>query len=220
MVLMLFRTYKQEKPVKKFSQIIAMVTPLATLFFQLAIIKKGGIYWFLIVIALSGGLSFGRTWSKSTVLFFKEQKVFGRNTVWWLAFWGMSFIFVYAMNIWGKDNGLNIAIVVMSFTTGKAVGMSSGILQEMNALLAGEAVPGVPGKEFPSAHFFCENCGAAMTVEDSFCENCGIPGSVQPIITESESTSRQQEGLMFCEHCGAQMSSQDSFCEGCGERIQ
>ncbi len=215
MVIMLIRSFRKEKSVNKISQVIAIITPAVTLAFYLIFLSKHKPGWLFIGFALCGGMIFGSIWSKYTKLYIKEQKVFGKNTVWWLAFWGMSFMLVKSMTLWGKSNGINLSLIVMSFTTGKAFGIASGILKQMNILMG--KIPKTHSSA--SQKVLCEECGFQLEPDVTSCEMCGNPASPDLNKEKEQQGLEISESPKFCGQCGNKIAPDDRFCDVCGFQI-
>jgi hypothetical protein len=140
MVVRTIATYRQERPVKRLSQYIAMATPVVTLLAYLLGTTQAD-YPVAIVVAGALGLGLGALWSRTTRLRLRDGQVVGQNTTGWLAFWGLSFILTQGLALVRQMRVLNLSYVVMALSTGVAVGVATGLLRGMHALSAG-ASPG------------------------------------------------------------------------------
>ena len=66
-----------------------------------------------------------------------------------------------------------------------------------------------PKEEFKSSHLvsddkkYCQNCGAAVDINDKFCTNCGAHFEIE----------------LICSNCGAPIGADDSFCMNCGNKV-
>ena len=66
-----------------------------------------------------------------------------------------------------------------------------------------------PKEEFKSSHLvsddkkYCQNCGAAVDINDKFCTNCGAHFEIE----------------LICSNCGAPIGDGDAFCMNCGNKV-
>jgi hypothetical protein len=217
MVFMIYRTltsFRQERPLNKRAQYLAMASPVLTLAVYLVGARPSGGYLAAIAVAgLAGGV-FGLLWSRTTELTLRQGQVVGRNTIWWLAFWGASFVMTQGMTLLRQQTGLNLSLVLMAFSTGVAVTVAVGLLQGIEAVLAGvpsgpapqpvSAAPSLAvGQTFPAARY-CESCGSPVVAGSAFCEQCGSSLASQSLC---------------CESCGSPVMPGSGFCEQCGQRL-
>ena len=186
MVFMIFRTltsFRQERPLNKRAQYLATATPVLTLLVYLVGAGPSGGYLAAIAVAGFVGALFGLLWSRTTELTLREGQVMGRNTIWWLAFWGASFVITQGMTLLRQQTGLNLSLVLMAFSTGIAVTVAVGLLRRIEAVLASGPVELAPqvvsaapslavGQTFPAARY-CESCGGPVVPGSAYCEQCG-----------------------------------------------
>lgn len=217
MVFMIFRTltsFRQERPLNKRAQYLAMTSPVLTLAVYLVGVGPSGGYLAAIAVAgLVGGV-LGLLWSRTTALTLREGQVMGRNTIWWVAFWGASFVITQGMTLLRQQTGLNLSLVLMAFSTGVAVTMAVGLLRGIEAVLAGTPAGPAPqpvsagpslavGQISPAARY-CESCGSPLVAGSAFCEECG--SSVAP-------------QSLYCENCGNPAVPGSAHCGQCGHRL-
>ena len=217
MVFMIFRTltsFRQERPLNKRAQYLAMVSPVLTLAVYLVGARPSGGYLAAIAVAgLVGGV-LGLLWSRTTELTLREGQVMGRNTIWWVAFWGASFVITQGMTLLRQQTGLNLSLVLMAFSTGVAVTVAVGLLRSIEAVLssgpaepASQVVSAAPslavGQTSPAARY-CESCGSPVAAGSTFCEECG---------------SRVAPQSLYCENCDSPVVPGSAYCEECGHRL-
>jgi len=219
MVFMILRTltrFQEERPLKKRAQYLAIATPGLTLLVYLVGARPSGGY--LTATALAGlvGGVFGFLWSRTIKLDLRQGQVLGRNTIWWLAFWGASFVITQGMTLLRQQTALNLSLVLMAFSTGVAVSVAVGLLRGIEAVLSSGPVelapqvvsaPPPPALRPSSAQAparFCENCGSAVVPGSAFCEQCGSPVAPQSL---------------YCENCGSPVVPGSAYCEQCGHRL-
>jgi len=188
MVFMIVRTvkgFRQERPLRKSAQYLAMATPVLTLLVYLVGATPAGGYVAAMAVASLLGALFGFLWSRTTQLDLRQGQVIGKNTIWWLAFWSASFVITQGMTLLRQQTGLNLSLVLMALSTGVAVGTAVGLLRGMEAVLsspggavAAQVAAGPPSPalrpssgEMPSR--YCENCGSPVVAGSGFCEQCG-----------------------------------------------
>jgi hypothetical protein len=186
MAFTIYRTlssFRQERPLSKGAQYVAMVFSTLTLVVYLVGTAPG--WGCLGAIALAGllGAVLGSLWSRTTKLTLRQGRVVGRNTAWWLVFWGASFIVTQSMTLLRRRIGLDISLVLMAFSTGVAVTLARGLVRGIDAALvrasaetARQTVPAAPSSgvgQASSAVSTCENCGSPVPPDSVFCEQCG-----------------------------------------------
>jgi hypothetical protein len=163
-------TFRQERPVKKLSQYVAMATPVMTLLAYLLGTPQVD-YPMAIIVAGGVGLALGLLWSRTTRLHVQDDQVFGRNTTWWLVFWGLSFVLTQGMALVRQMQVLSLSYVLLALSSGVAVGVALGLLRGLEALSASSSPAGAGPP--PSSKHHCEKCGSPVSPGSAFCEQCG-----------------------------------------------
>ena len=76
---------------------------------------------------LGAGLLFGILRSFDTRIYFRDQRLVGRRSAWFLVGWGVSVLIVQLLSLIGERALLAVGLIPFYFTTGAQIGMNCSL---------------------------------------------------------------------------------------------
>jgi hypothetical protein len=156
--------------------------------------------WWIWIGMIAIGAAIGIFWSRSTKVYIQDQKVMSKNSIWYLAVWGLVFVVNQVITVI-TNRPPDIAMALLIISTATVWGTSGAVLFRYLKIKPGlqpvrvvqnnvvssppvatsaiQSAPVVQSSETrigkpPEKVELCSGCGSRLQPDDEYCANCGI----------------------------------------------
>jgi hypothetical protein len=200
-IILLIFTFRKSRKVSVASQCISIAVSLLSLIIFSILINYQPPWWIWIVM-IAVGAAIGIFWSRSTKVYIQDQKVMSKNSIWYLAVWGLVFVVNQVITV-VTNRPPDIAMAMLIISTAIVWGTGGAVMYRYFKIKPGlQPVRIIQNQAVPSP-----------SVVASAIQSATATPSAETRI------GRPPEKADFCSECGSKLQPDDKFCASCGAKV-